>query len=355
MWLSRIVCFLSGVHALCCPERSLGLPSGLYMLRSIILFLACLWITVSCTEKKTSVVSIDTKLVSGERALDEVSSFVAIGPRVSGTEGAKRAVEYLQERLKGIGLSCGVDEFSEPAGGEELTFRNVTAEIKGAGRGLVVLVSHYDTKPGISDDFSGANDSGSSTGLLIELARVLKQGSGLPYGVLFAFLDGEECRNYYSKEDGLHGSRRLASRLVKQGRARDVRAVIVLDMIGDRDLTVTLPRNCSPELLGMVFDVAREQGVRGNFSLAQGAVLDDHVPFLEAGMPAVDIIDFRFGPPGGGNEYWHTKEDTIDKLSADSLVLVGQVVVGMLNKLADPALPICRAKAVQGRRLLRTR
>lgn len=303
------------------------------------LFALSIGFLCSCSDVSSvdAPVRIDLRILSGENALAEVAGFVAVGPRVSGTEGSRRASAFLVQRLKDEGLEVEVDEFTEEVNGEEIVFRNVLVTLSAGVResgGMVVLASHYDTKGGIDDRFAGANDSGSSTGLLIELAKVLKSVPNLPYDVLFAFLDGEECRIRYSNEDGLHGSRRLAAGLKRDKRADSVLAVVVLDMVGDRDLTVTLPRNCSSEMLGMVFDVSREQGVRSKFELAATAIVDDHVPFINAGMPAVDIIDFHYGSSKGGNEYWHTVEDTMDKLSAESLEVVGRVVLGMLNKLA---------------------
>ena len=149
--------------------------------------------------------------------------------------------------------------------------------------------------------------------------------------VLFGFLDGEECRVQYGPHDGLHGSRRLAAQLAAEH--RKVRAVILLDMIGDRDLTVTIPANGSSELTLLALQAAETAGVRNKFALADGQVLDDHQPFIEAGFPAVDLIDFIYGSAPGLNDYWHTPADTLDKISESSLTSVGQVVVEMLRQL----------------------
>ncbi len=302
---------------------------------SFIIFSSCLM--VSCSEREVSphYIHIDSSVLSGEGAFQEVDDFVALGPRVAGTPGGGKAAGYLADKMKALGLSVTVDEFNAEVHKENVTFRNVTARLRGSGDGIVVIVSHFDTKAGISEKFVGANDSGSSTGLLLELAKILNEVPALPYDIIFAFLDGEECRRRYSDKDGLHGSRRLAGKLKREGDAAKVLAVVVLDMIGDRDLSVTLPRNCSPELLGMVFDVSKKQGVREMFSLAKGDILDDHVPFIQAGMPAVDLIDFSYGSSKAANDYWHTDEDTMDKISADSLQTIGRIVIGLLNELMD--------------------
>jgi glutaminyl-peptide cyclotransferase len=277
--------------------------------------------------------ALDPKTFSGQSALDEVRAFLATGPRVSGTPGAAQGAAYLQKRLTSLGLSSRVDEFSDPAPSGPKTFRNVLATLPGQSNGLIVLVSHYDTKPGISDTFVGANDSGSSSGLLLAMGAWLKTQPPLATTVLLAFTDGEECARDYTAHDGLNGSRRLARQIKEQAPAKPVLAVIVLDMIGDRDLTVTIPRNGTPALFKTVFDAARAESVRRAFYLHESNILDDHVPFLEAGLPAIDLIDFKYGSAPGLNDYWHTPADTFDKLSAQSLETVGRVTLRMINML----------------------
>ncbi len=303
-----------------------------FLIRPLALVLAGLGLVVTGCGKDTPVcadwgpVPAD---VSGARALDEASRVVALGPRDSGTPGAEKAAAYLVGRLQALGIEARVDAFQEETPDGTQTFRNVIGRLPGRSAETVVLISHYDTKSGIATNFVGANDSGSSTGLLLELARVLKGRHGGPE-LEFLFTDGEECRREYGPRDGLVGSRRRAGQLKASGESARVRAVILLDMIGDRDLKVTLPRNGDPRLSLAVFAAAEQEGVRASFALADGAVLDDHVPFLDAGMPAVDLIDFQYGEGPGDNRYWHTAEDTMDKLSADSLGLVGRVVLRVL-------------------------
>ena len=277
----------------------------------------------------------DPKSLDGRKALDEVSKLLALGQRCSGTDGAERASKYIANRLKEIGLEPIIDEFKDITPEGEKTFRNILGELQGTRDSTIILLSHYDTKSGISTDFTGANDSGSSTGLLLELARVLKQPKHGGATILFAFLDGEECLKEYSPSDGLHGSRRLAHTLVQNARAQKVTAAILIDMIGDTNLNVGIPRNSSRHLTSILFEAAKEENTRLNFSLSENYVLDDHVPFLQAGMAAIDIIDFDYGSEPGKNDYWHTPKDTIDKIGSDSLQTVGRVVIRMLNKLCD--------------------
>ena len=268
----------------------------------------------------------------GARALKEAADLVAIGPRIAGSPAAEQAAKHLQSRLLALGIHARLEVFTNTTPAGTVVFRNVVGTIPGAASNLVVLGSHYDTKSGIPG-FVGANDSASSSGALLELGRVLAASKGLPWTVQLCFFDGEECVRSYTDNDGLHGSRHRAAQLVREGRVRDVRAVIVLDMIGDRDLGVTLPRNGTPALLAAVLEASYGENARGHFGLHPYAVGDDHEPFLDAGMPAVDLIDFDFGSGPGLNDYWHTPADTMDKLSADSLQIVGRTVLRMLSSL----------------------
>ncbi len=275
--------------------------------------------------------------VDGDRALEEVEALVALGLRDSGTPGARRAAEHLRDRLRAVGVEADLQTFEDPTPKGPVTFRNVIGRIPGGGEGLVLLGSHYDTKVGMPEGFEGANDSGSSSGLLVELGRILQAAEPLPFETWLVFFDGEECMESYGPRDGLHGSRHLAADLVESGRAGDVEAMILMDMVGDRDLNITLPRNGSPRLTSMAFAAAHDEGVRHLFGLSRYTILDDHVPFLEAGMPAVNLIDFEYGSEPGKNDYWHTADDTLDKLSPRSLKAVGDVTLRMLERLAADA------------------
>ncbi len=308
----------------------------------ICLAMCLLVVSTSCNRKPVSqapgsprpvAARLDPALLSGQRALERTGRFLAITPRCSGTDQAKRAAEFLLAELKGMGVEAEMDEFEDDLLGGRMLFRNVIGRIPGRGNGIVVLGSHYDTKVGIAKGFEGANDSGSSTGLLLELASVLRSSGGVGPTVEVVFFDGEECIVNYNAQDGLHGSRRHAKRLQERGVTNDVLAVIILDMIGDSNLTVRIPRNGSAALCALVFDAAREEGARSKFGLSDGVVLDDHVPFIAASLPAIDIIDFEYGSAPGLNDYWHTAQDTFDKLDAGSLETVGRVVIRALNSL----------------------
>ena len=275
-------------------------------------------------------VSIPAEL--GSDALHRTESLLALGPRDSGTDGAARAARWLASALSASGLEPRIDAFLDATPTGSTPFRNVLAEWPGREPEWVVLLSHYDTKSGVSADFAGANDGGSSTGLLLALADlIVKRGNTPRRGVQFAFLDGEECLRSYADDDGLHGSKRLAAQW--RTSSRQVSAVILLDMIGDAHLTFTVPRNSSPALKLLLFDAAQAQHCRDRVTLFESDILDDHQPFLDSGLPAIDLIDFRYGSRPGLNDYWHTPEDTLDKLSAASLGQVGAVVLEMLHRL----------------------
>ncbi len=278
---------------------------------------------------------LDPSLISGVRAFEDVRQLVAITPRHSGSDGCVKAAEHLQKALEQYTDSCEIDVFEDAVRLGSISFRNVVGVLQGSGSDIIILASHYDTKSGISDTFQGANDSGSSSGLLIELTRVLHKQKPLPFTVIFAFFDGEECMNAYGKTDGLHGSRRFVQQLDEKGKLDDIKAMILLDMIGDRDLTVTIPRNVDKTLRKIAFDAARSAGVRKKFTLSRGAIIDDHVPFVEAGIPSINLIDFNFGSRPGLNDYWHTEEDNLEKICPESLQSIGEVVIHMLNALGE--------------------
>jgi glutaminyl-peptide cyclotransferase len=281
----------------------------------------------------------DPALFDGARAFEETARFVAVGPKHSGSPGAERAAEHIAARLTALGYTPETDAFEDRTPLGPVMFRNVLASTGGAeprpDARIILLGAHYDTKYGIPD-FVGANDSGSGVGALLELARVLNVAPPPPgLEVRFAFLDGEEARIAYGPRDGLHGSRRLAARAVGEGWATRVNAVVILDMIGDRDLQLTLPRNCTPALVQAVFRAARAGGERDRVRWLAQQVLDDHVPFMDRGMPAVNLIDFEYGTAPGLNDLWHTPNDTLDRISPESLALTGRLA---LRLLGDPAV-----------------
>ncbi len=276
-----------------------------------------------------SATDILTAALSGEKALEHVRAQVDFGPRPPGSEALAKCREYIVNQLKGFGYQVEEDVFEAATPYGPKRMHNLIARSGKGDKGAIVIASHYDTKYMEGIRFVGANDGGSSTGLLLELARVLSREShGLDYW--FVFLDGEEAFISWSTFDSTYGSRHLARRWKKEGVTEKVRALILLDMIGDKDLDVLRETNSTPWLREMTWATVEEIGLGGILSRSQGAVEDDHLPFIDAGIPAVDIIDLNYGP---GNSFHHAETDTLDKVSAESMEKVGKLVLAVLPKL----------------------
>jgi len=265
----------------------------------------------------------------GAAAFEEVRRLVEISPRDSGTEGARAAAAHIASRLRAFGLDPEIIGFEDDTPRGRIPFYNVSALLPGRSRERLVLVSHFDTKSGMPAGFQGANDSGSSTGVLLELARQLKQYKPA-LTLQFLFVDGEECMVAYGPSDGLHGSRYMARKL-KEERV-PVRAVLVADMIGDADWQPFVAANSDPLPARMLLHAAEAAGLRDRVRLGP-PVLDDHVPFREAGFPAALLIDFTYGSAPGLNDWWHTVEDTLDKLSVESLLDTGRLLLHLIGRL----------------------
>lgn len=270
-------------------------------------------------------------VLSGERALRHVRELVQWGNRAPGSSGHAWAQAYIIRQLR----LAYVDEIGEvdfvaqtPRGMTPM--KNIIAKFPGKSSEVVVLAGHYDTLA--KEGFVGANDAGSSTALLLELARVVGLKQPPPVTIWIAFFDGEEAFEKWSERDGLYGSRYQASVWQRQGALERIKAVIVVDMVGDKDLRLRRDLNSTPWLTDLIWKIAADKGYSDHFSDAETAVLDDHVPFRQAGVPAVDLIDFEYGP---GNQYWHTSEDSVDKLSARSFKIVGEVVLEAVARLGQ--------------------
>ena len=251
-------------------------------------------------------------------------------PRDSGTTRSMLASNFLLDAASAAGADVRRDMFIAKTPKGERRFTNLVASFKrDPDAPWIVLVSHYDTKTGV--DCPGANDGASTSGLLVALAGVLCTHRTQNDNVMLVWTDGEECMNAYVEDDGLWGSRHAAKSLKESG--VKVKAVICLDMLGDKDLHVSIPKNSSPALSKIALVAAKKAGVADKVSRVDLLVKDDHVPFLEAGFKAIDLIDFEYGSAPGLNDYWHTAKDTPDKISEESLSTAGKLVVGMLNIL----------------------
>jgi glutaminyl-peptide cyclotransferase len=297
------------------------------------LLMICLLAVLGCQQEEVDIPPFD-----GNRAFSEVEALIVFTPRDAGTPNGKKAARHIFNRLEHFGIAAEIDTFKDQTPAGEKTFHNVIGRIPGKTDRWIVLGSHFDTMPGI-ENFQGANDSGSSTGVLLETARMLA-GTKPETGILFAFFDGEEGIAEYVEGDGLHGSRHMTAKLVKQGEDDKIKAMILLDMVGDKDLNFTIPSNSSRSLVKEVLAAAHATGHRKRFTLAQRTIItDDHQPFLDIGIPAIDLIDFRFGSEKGLNDLWHTENDNLENISAHSLKITGEITLKLLQSLAFEAKP----------------
>lgn len=266
---------------------------------------------------------------SGESAYKLTAEVVALGPRPPGSAAARKMHALIVDKLKGWGWQVEEDAFTANTPIGRLPMRNIIARRPGAEGGRMLVVSgHTDTKK-LAINFAGANDAGSSTGFLLELARIFRNAR-LKHDLVLVFFDGEEAIRDWSATDSLYGSRRLAARWLKENALSRIGALINVDMIGDKNLVLLRESYSSEPLQRLIWSIARELGYARHFGNTGWAVEDDHVPFLKLGVRAVNLIDFDYGP---NNSWWHTDEDTMDKLSPKSFEIVGKVVVEALKRL----------------------
>lgn len=271
---------------------------------------------------------------SGAKAFEHVDRLVALGPRPPGSEAIELSRQYIEKQLAAVGWRTSRQTFQSRTPVGAITFSNVRARFGGAEVSdealwkrpvSVVVGSHYDTKFYRNMIFVGANDAGSSTGLLIEMARVLAARPPLAQEIELVFFDGEEAYVRYTPTDGLFGSRQYQKMVRKMPAEVRPRFGVIFDMVGDRELNIALPSNASNDLARMVFAAADELGVGSHFGLRGSPILDDHVPLANAGLEVTNFIDLDYEP-------WHTAEDTMDKITAESLEMVGKVGVLFLEK-----------------------
>lgn len=249
-------------------------------------------------------------------------------PRDAGTIRGRIAANFLLDTTSSLGVNVRRDVFEAKTRKGVREFINLYSEFVFNPEGeWVILLSHYDTKPGIK--CPGANDGGSTSGLMVGIANMLSRSNGFKHNVLLVWTDGEECSLAYGVNDGLFGSKRAVEWIRKKRYA--VRAVVCLDMLGDKNLELSVPKNGHPPLIKLATLAGKRAKVR--VSAIPEFVRDDHVPFLEAGYKAIDLIDFHYGSQPGLNDYWHTSEDTLDKISVISLKKSGSVVAELLKIL----------------------
>jgi Zn-dependent M28 family amino/carboxypeptidase len=260
-------------------------------------------------------------------AFEHLKQLVAIGPRPAGSPGAQKTRDYINQQMKGLGITTEEQAFDAKTPAGTVRMVNVIATIPGPGTGRLIVAGHYDTKLFKEFTFVGANDAGSSTAFLIELARVLRaRQNALTIELLF--LDGEEAIGEW-ETGNTYGSRHYVFEAAQDAAAlRRIKAMILVDMIGDKELLIKRESRSTPWLVDAIWAAAR-QLKRPEFVSEETPIDDDHLPFLAAGIPAVDIIDLEY-PNIASPTYWHTAEDTIDKVSPASLQAVGDVLLAAL-------------------------
>src|SRR6266513_3688640 len=286
----------------------------------------CLIFAASCA--KTNRPDIWTQF-SGDKALALVQRLVDFGPRPSGSDAIGKSRAYIKQELKSSGWNVTAQEFTDDTPSGRVRFVNLIARFGAATKAndLFLICSHYDTKIFDTFRFVGANDGGSSTGLLLELARVLGQQPRLAEKIELVFFDGEEAFENFSDTDGIYGSRHFGHELGQDGSAKSFRGGILFDMVGDRSLDITLPPNSPTKIDRDIFASADALKLRNYFTYFDQDITDDHSPLNAVGIPVVDVIDFHYPP-------WHTADDTMDKISAQSLQIVGSVAAYYLSEFA---------------------
>ena len=260
---------------------------------------------------------------SGEHAFEYTRKAVAFGPRPPGSAAIKQLQAYILAQIASHGGTVSTDDFNATTPKGSVPMRNIIARYPGKSGKVIVISGHYDTK--ILPGFVGANDGGSSTGFLLAMLESL-QGAPRKDDIWVVFLDGEEAFGEWSDTDSLYGSRHLAQKWLSDGTSVKVKALINVDMIGDKHLNIKQEQNSNARLRQLVWRSAADLGYQAYFVNETITIEDDHMEFIKRGIPSLDLIDFDYPP-------WHTDEDTMDKLSPQSLEIVGTVVLDVIQRL----------------------
>lgn len=294
----------------------------------------CLFLSLLCglgisSARAVRANSSSTPLFRGATALADTKHAVSFGERSSGSETIVQLREWISLQLTRTGGELSRDAFQALTPAGPIPMVNIILKFPGSSGRAIVLTGHYDTKKIPMVHFVGANDAGSSTGFLIELAHTLSLMKCRD-DIYLVFFDGEEAVGTWTDQDSLYGSRHLSSKWAAEGLLSRIRALINVDMIGDKDLDILNDGNSSQGLRDQVWRIAAKLGYGKYFRNDVSGVDDDHKPFVDAGVNAIDIIDLDYGPAG---KYWHTTEDTMDKLSERSFQVVGDVMVELIREL----------------------
>ncbi len=268
--------------------------------------------------------------VSGASAYAFTKHAIDFGPRPAGSQANRALQNYILMQLRTCGCEITEDAFTATTPNGPVQMKNIIAKFPGKARAgvsvqAIAITGHFDTKYFPGRKFVGASDGGSSTGLLLELARVFAAEPRTD-DIYLVFFDGEEAFGEWTDTDSVYGSRHIADRWRHDGTLGRLKALINIDMIGDKNLDIRQEMNSTASLRQLFWSTAAELGYQAYFVNEKISTEDDHMPFLKLGAPAIDIIDFDYPP-------WHTDADTLDKLSPQSLEIVGTVVLEVVHKL----------------------
>jgi glutaminyl-peptide cyclotransferase len=271
-----------------------------------------------------------------DRAMQYVKEIVAFGPRPIGSANHKKVEDYIVAHLRGDVVE--EDTFVADTAEGKFRVRNLIAKYSGTKPGVIVIASHYDTNyPLRNTSFIGANDGASTSAILLEFANQLRNRQGAGSSVWLLWTDAEEATKSWSDADSLYGTRHLAARWRQNGTATEIKAFLLADMLGDADLDVAREMNSTPWLRTVIYEAATRLGYQSHFFAYSANVSDDHLPFLQIGIPSADIIDINYGYH---NVFHHTTQDTIDKLSVNSLKISGTVILETLRILDEMSFPL---------------
>jgi len=281
----------------------------------------------------------------GDRAMQYVKDIVQFGPRPLGSANHKKVEDYIDSHLKGDQVEDDTFTADTPVG--KFPVHNIIAKFPGTKDGIIVLASHYDTNyPLRNTSYVGANDGASSSALLLEMANQLRGKPRDGYSVWLVWDDAEEAmkpdgsgglpKEMPFEDDSLYGITHLAEKWQADGTLKKVKAFLLADMIGDADLNVERDSNSTPWLESVVLEAATRLGYQSHFFGRELEVSDDHLPFVKRGVPSADLIDFNYGY---NDVFWHTTQDTVDKLSPKSLQIVGSVMLETI-RILDKMQPL---------------
>ena len=261
----------------------------------------------------------------GARAWEHLRAQVAIGPRVAGSAENAKTRAYITSTLAASGIKTVEQPFEAKTPIGTVKMVNLIATLPGQRPERIIIGSHFDTKLFKQFRFVGASDAASSTAALLELGRALKDRPR-PFTIELLFLDGEEAVFDWSATDSTYGSRHYVQNAKATGTLQGIKAFILLDMIGDRNLNIRREQNSTRWLTDIIWSTAGRLGHQRQFLSDVTPIEDDHLPFLEAGVAAVDIIDLDYAA-------WHTADDTLENVSQQSVKIVGDVVLAAIPEI----------------------